>query len=329
MIRFLLRRLLILPIALLAINFLAFSYAHLAQRVQQQQNPFGSSVDRSAPLLPLYRAYLGDVAAGDWGQLPIVGSVAPAVREVVWQAARASLVLFVLAFVLSAAVGMALGLLAVRPHPPRLAPWLPPLASIGLASPSFFVGVLGITVVLALYLRGGESGRMLLPLNGFGLDSHLVLPVLALAIRPAMQVAQTTATLLVSELGQQHVVAARSFGVPLSVIRRKHALRNVLPPVILTLASSLRLIVSELILVEWLFGWPGLGKLMASALLPPNVASVGALSGATRNFLLPELVAAILTLFGLLFLLADLASTLAIYAADPRLRRTLEETGHA
>jgi ABC-type dipeptide/oligopeptide/nickel transport system permease component len=98
--------------------------------------------------------------------------------------------------------------------------------------------------------------------------------------------------------------------------------------VILVVAASLRLMVGELILVEWLFGWPGLGKLLASALLPPNVASVGLLSGATRNFLHPELVAGILTLFGLLFLLADLVSSLAVYAVDPRLRTALEASDH-
>jgi peptide/nickel transport system permease protein len=328
MTRFLLRRLLILPIALLVINFVAFTYALLAQRVQQAQNPFGSSVDASVQILPLYRAYLGDVLAGNWGQMPLVGSESDAVRTVVVAAAGASLALVAIAFLLSLAVGLLLGLAAVRPNPPGLRPWLPPLASAGLASPSFFVGALGIALVLALYLRGGPGGQPILPLTGYGLDLHLVLPVLALAIRPAMQIAQTTAGVLVDELGKQHVVTARSLGIPLRTVRRKHALRNVLPAVILVVAGSLRLMVGELILVEWLFGWPGLGKLLASALLPPNVASAGLMTGATRNFLHPELLAAILTLFGLLFLLADLASSLAVYAVDPRLRLSLEARDH-
>lgn len=328
MTRFILRRLLILPIALLAINFVAFSYAYLAQRVQQAQNPFGSSVDPSASIVSLYRAYLSNALAGDWGQMPLVGSGTEMVRAVVFQAAGASLMLLTIAFLLSLVTGLLLGLVAVRANPPGLRPWLPPLASLGLASPSFFVGALGITLVLAIYLRSGPDARPILPLTGYGLDLHLVLPVLALAIRPAMQIAQTTAGVLVDELGKQHVVTARSLGIPLRTIRRKHALRNVLPAVILVVAAALRLLVGELILVEWLFGWPGLGKLLASALLPPNVASAGGLTGATRNFLHPELVAAILTLFGLLFLLADLASSLAAYAVDPRLRTALEASDH-
>lgn len=326
MLRFLLRRLLLLPVALLAINFLAFSYAHLAQRVQQTQNPFGSQVDNATPLLSAYRSYLGHVLTGDLGQMPLVGSNAQSVQHLVTQAAAASFVLLALAFTLSLAIGLAVGLLAVRSNPPAIRAWLTPLAGVGLAAPSFFIGALGISWVLAQNLRSNGAERsLLLPLSGYGLDRHLVLPVLALSIRPAMQIAQTTAALLATELGKQHVVTARSLGIPLAVIRRRHALRNVLAAVVLSLASSLRLVAGELILVEWLFGWPGLGQLLASALLPPSIASAGGMSGATRNFLHPELVAACLTTFGLLFLLVDLVSSLAAFAADPRLRAALEE----
>lgn len=329
MTRFFLRRLLMLPFALLAINFVAFSYALLAQRVQQAQNPFGSDVDVSAPILSLYRAYLGNVLTGDWGQMPLVGGVAQTVRAAVLDAAGASLVLLALAFLLSLAIGLLLGLAGVRAIPPGLRPWLPPLASLGLAAPSFFVGALGIALVLALYMRSGPDAKPLLPLTGYGLDLHLVLPVLALALRPTMQIAQTTAGVLVDELRTQHVITARSLGIPLRTIRSKHALPNVLPAVILVVAASLRLMAGELILVEWLFGWPGLGKLLASALLPHTVASFGFVSGATRNFLHPPLVAGILTLFGLLFLLADLISSLAVYAINPQLRANLEASEHA
>jgi len=328
MMRFVGRRLLILPAALLAINFTAFAYALLAQRVQQSQNPFGSNVDSSAPVVRLYAGYLGNALTGDWGQMPQVGSGAQTVLAAVSAAATASATLLVIAFLLSLTIGLSLGLAAVRANPPGLRSWLAPLAALGLASPSFFIGALGITFTLALYLRAGPDGRMILPLSGYGFDLHLVLPVLALTIRPAMHIAQTTAGVLVNELGKSYVTTARSLGIPLRVIRRKHALRNVLPAVILTTAAMLRSLVGELILVEWLFGWPGLGKLLASALLPPNVAAVGGLTGATRNFLHPELVAAILTLFGLFFLLVDLAGSLAVSAVDPRLRLPLEARGH-
>lgn len=113
----------------------------------------------------------------------MVGSQAETVRDVVLAAAGASLVLLSIAFLLSLVIGLLLGLAAVRTHPPGLRPWLPPLASLGLAAPSFFVGALGIAVVLALYMRSGEGARLLLPLSGYGLDLHLIC-ALALTIRP-------------------------------------------------------------------------------------------------------------------------------------------------
>lgn len=327
---FILRRLLLIPVALLAINFVAFAYAHLAQRVQLAQNPFGSAVDTSVPILQLYGDYLAGVVRGDLGTMPVVGVQAEAVSAVAWRAAGASLGLVAIAFAISVSVGLLLGVGAVQGNPPRIARWLPPMASAGLAAPSFFIGALGISLLLALYLRSGEDARPLLPLQGFGWDMHLVLPVLALSVRPAMQIAQATSGVLIDELGKQYVVAARSRGTPNRTIRWKHALRNALPAVILTVAASFRLMVGELIVVEWLFAWPGLGRLLALALLPPTVASVGGMmQGAQRFFLYPELVAAILTIFGFLFLLADTASTIAVHAVDPRLRVEVLEPSRA
>lgn len=330
MARFILRRLLLIPVALLAINFVAFAYAHLAQRVQLAQNPFGSAVDTSVPIMQLYGDYLSGVVRGDFGAMPLVGAQAEMVSTVVWRAAGASLGLAVIAFSASTIAGLLLGVGAVQTSPPRIARWLPPMASAGLAAPSFFIGALAIALVLALYLRGGEGAQPILPMQGFGWDAHLILPVLALSVRPTMQIAQTTSGVLMDELGKQYVVAARSRGTPVRKIRWKHVLRNVLPAVILTIAASFRLMVGELIVVEWLFGWPGMGRLLALALLPPSVASIGGgMQGAQRFFLYPELVAAILTIFGFLFLMADMISTIAVHAVDPRLRVEVVEPSRA
>jgi peptide/nickel transport system permease protein len=330
MARFILRRLLLIPVALLAINFVAFAYAHLAQRVQLAQNPFGSAVDTSVPIVQLYGDYLSGVVRGNFGTMPLVGAQAEMVSAVVWRAAGASLGLAVIAFTASTIAGLLLGVGAVQTSPPRIARWLPPLASAGLAAPSFFIGALGIALVLSLYLRGGEGAQPILPMQGFGWDAHLILPVLALSVRPTMQIAQTTSGVLMDELGKQYVVAARSRGTPMRKLRWKHVLRNVLPAVILTIAASFRLMVGELIVVEWLFGWPGMGRLLALALLPPSVASIGGgMQGAQRFFLYPELVAAILTIFGFLFLMADMLSTIAVHAVDPRLRVEVVEPSRA
>jgi peptide/nickel transport system permease protein len=158
-----------------------------------------------------------------------------------------------------------------------------------------------------------------LPLTGFGWDSHLIMPALVLMARPTVQIAQATAGLLSDELGKQYVVAARSFGHSWRAIRQRHALFNILAPIVLLMAASVRLLVGELIVVEWFFQWPGLGNLLAQTLIPSGVA-VGRSLGEESLFLDPPVVAAVLAVFTALFLLTDLVASVLVRVIDPRLR---------
>jgi peptide/nickel transport system permease protein len=316
--RFLARRLALIPVALVLVNFLGFTYAHVAQRFHAAQNPWGTGVEKLPPILPLYAQYLEGVLRLDFGMMPV--GVSTSVAEAVLAASGASLGLLALAFAFSLVVGLLVGLRAVHVEPARVSRWLMPLSTIGLATPSFYIGTLFIVASVYYVMSQGPEAKAPLPLQGFGWDAHLVLPTLVLMLRPTVQIAQVTASLLSGEMSQQYVVAARSRGNSWARIQRRHALRNVLAPVVLTIAGSLRWLVGELILVEWLFGWPGLGRLLALALTPPNVASPGALSGHTVYFLHPELVAALLAVFALWFVIIDTAASTLVRLADPRLR---------
>jgi peptide/nickel transport system permease protein len=184
--------------------------------------------------------------------------------------------------------------------------------------PSFYVGALSIMGLVFWALRSPTSTAPL-PVQGFGWDAHLVLPLLALSVRPTAQIASLTVSLLVGELAQPYIIAARSRGNDWRRIRWRHALRPVLAPIILAVTGSLRLLIGELIVVEWLFSWPGLGRLMALALIAPRVAGPGH-DDASKFFLLPPLVAALLVIFTVLFVLADTVAVLLARATDPHLR---------
>jgi ABC-type dipeptide/oligopeptide/nickel transport system permease component len=311
----LLRRLLLIPLVLALVNCLAFAYAHTALYVQYSLNPYGTV--RPPPDVPvLYGEYGAQVLRGDFGVLP-VGAGAPLLTALV-EAAGKSAGLLLIALTVSVGVGLLMGISAVSVNPPRIAPWLAPFTSTGLAMPSFYIGTLFVAASVQLALRGVE--QFPIPLSGFGWDAHLLLPVLALMIRPTMQIAQVTASLLADEARKQYVVTARSVGNTWRTIRRKHTLRNILAAVVLTITGAFRLSLAELVLVEWLFVWPGVGRMLALTLIAPNVAGPGTLTGAGQFFLNPQLLTALVTLFAALFLIADFLAFGLVRAADPRLR---------
>lgn len=325
MIRFILRRLAILPAAALLVHFLGFSYAHLARPLRAARNPFIASVIESDPLLPTYRGYLQDAFHLDFGTMPTSPSVQEPILSVIAEAGLATLGLLAIALILSSLLGLCLGLLAVRPNPPRVSNWLTILSTVGLAMPSFYIGSLFVLASLTYLLRGGYGTQLVLPIKGFGWDRHLVLPILALMARPTVQIAQVTAELLMDELAKQYVVAARSVGHTWRAIRWRLALRNIVAAVILSIGGSVRLLVGELIVVEWLFEWPGLGRLLALTLIP------AATSTPTQEplFLDPRIVSVVLVVFASLFLITDFITAILVRLSDPRLRTLEEEPSHA
>lgn len=301
----------LLPALLLA-HALGYAYGHMVAPLHAARNPLYATQFERVPLGESYVAYLGQALRGDLGPLPGARDGA-GLAETLRTAALNSLGLLSIALALSVALGMSLAMLAVRDDPPRIAPWLTGLATLGLATPSFYFGVLGISAVI-LFLIYGPGQVVLLPLSGYGWGRHLVLPVLALMLRPSAQIAQMTAGMLVAELGKPYVVTARSFGVSERRIRRRHVLRNAMPAIVATIAGALRLSAGELIIVETLFVWPGLGRLVGQALIPSN-SSVAA---ETALFLSPPLLGATLALFAALFMLSNLVAGLTQRALDPR-----------
>jgi peptide/nickel transport system permease protein len=324
MLRFILRRFLILPVALLLVNFLGFTYAHYARPIRAARTPYVAATE-AGPLLDSYAAYVGTVFNLDFSmQLSVPSSRTGTVQlgDTLFSAIRASLGLLSISLTLSAIIGLVIGFSAVRNDPPGTARWLTLISTVGLAMPSFYIGSLFVMGSVFYLLWRGPGTDPLLPLDGFGWDAHLIFPTLALMARPTVQVAQVTAGLRAGELNKQYVVSARSLGYTWRSIRNNFALRNVLAPIILTFAGMLRLLVGELVLIEWLFRWPGLGRLLAWTLVPPQLTS----TDGSPLFLNPPVMAAVLTVIAALFLASDLAAAVLVRVFDPRLRDPEEET---
>jgi peptide/nickel transport system permease protein len=302
MVGLILRRLVLIPMALLLVNFFGFAYGHL----------IGGN-GTMASLSSEYRTYLVGLSRLDFGPMPYAGGT-ETLGSYLARASGASFGLLLLAFVLSICFGIGLGMRSVRSEPPRVATWMTVLGTLGLAMPGFFIGSLILAGALA-YLIWGPT-RLPVPIGGFGWDAHVILPTLVLLVRPTAQIAQVTSGMLVGELGKQYVVAARSLGHSWGRIFRRYAWRNVLAAVFIAIAGSLRLLIGELIIVERIFNWPGIGLLVAQILVPARLSN----AADSVQFLHPPLLAAVLTLFTAVFLLADFVATALAASIDPRIR---------
>ena len=303
-------RLLLFILLLVAANFGGYTYAFLARTIAG--NPFFARDAQTGTLWSNYSHYVQGMLQGNFSEVAVY-------KEdfflILGRAAVASTGLLALALTISVVFGLAIGLLGVRLHPPGVRDWLTGTTILGLSMPGFFIGRLAVALLLlaTIYAR---LGNIPLPIQGFGWDNHLILPLLALSVRPTAQIAQVVAGLLAGELGQQYIVAARGKGLTERRVIWHHALRNVWAPVAHAVAGAVRLLVADLIVVEWLFAWPGLGFLMAATLIPAQFAS----ASVEARFLDPPLVASLITIFAAFFLLIDLVAGGMARAVDPRQR---------
>lgn len=213
-----------------------------------------------------------------------------------------SLVLVAAALVGAMAVGLLTGA-AYALSPSRLVrsvAW--GTGTVGVSLPSFFWAMLLQLAVVLWYVR---TRSVLLPTSGFGLDQHLILPAIALGMRPAAYLFRTTATALEEVRHGDYVRSARAKGLLESVIARRHILPNAAPAIAGGLGLALRSALSSLAIVEYVFAWHGAGF--------GFIHSVA--NGKT------DLAVAIAVAFALLFGLVGVAVGTAGRAFDPRIPR--------
>jgi len=158
---------------------------------------------------------------------------------------------------------------------------------------------------LAWFPAYGLAGPAADPAAGWGLTlAHLVLPVVALTLAALPELALQLEATLAQELGAGYAATARAKGLSERAVVRRHALRNALLPSLTQLTDLLPALVAGAVVVEVVFGLPGMGRLLAEA-------------GAARDY--PVLVGGVL-LTGAARLFALLLADALYFWADPRLR---------
>jgi len=258
------------------------------------------------PLPEQLLTYVTNVLQGDLGTSFVHGR---SVAAVIAERLPATLLLVSTALVLSSVAGVGLGALAARlgRRPTDLT--LNAVALLGYATPSFWLGqmaLLALAVGTGLFpVQGMTDARN--PQTGLGylvdVLHHLALPALVLAANELALTTRLVRTGLLEALGTDYVRAARAKGLPEGLVIR-HALRNVMLPVITVIGSRAGMFLSGAVLIEVVFAWPGLGRLLLSSLL-------------ARDY--PVLLGMFL-LASLGVILANLITDLAYAWLDPRIR---------
>ncbi|EIM26431.1 ABC transporter permease [Microvirga lotononidis] len=245
------------------------------------------------PLIVQYLAFLKQIASFDLGRsviqnVPVWDIIASRLPYTLQLAGGALLV----ACGLGIPVGIILAL--YRDHPAsRL------LASVVLAAQSMPTFWSGIILILIFAVTLGW-----LPPSSTGGIEHLIMPSIALGLLSMATFARITRTSLLDELSKEYVRTARSRGVPMGLLLRRHLARNASIPVITVAALEISNLLAGAVIVETVFAWPGLGQVTVQSIL-------------ARDFLV---VQGIVLLGAFVTVALNLAADLLYSAVDPRIR---------
>ena len=221
------------------------------------------------PLTTQLWIYLSGVLRGDLGYS--LGYQQPVLR-VILERIPATLLLMLSAIFLSTTVGVVLGVEAARRENSFIDRAINTVALLGYSIPSFSIGLL-LLIVFALHIglfpaQNMSSANQELTGLSYLLDvlRHLALPAATLAIVQFAQVMRLTRTQMLTVLRENFITTARAKGLRERQVIYGHALRNALIPLVTILGSDFGTLLSGAVLVETVFAWPGLGRLLIDSI---------------------------------------------------------------
>ena len=305
MLRFLAHRLGIAIPTLLVIATLAFALLHAtpggpfdsAKKIPPAiQRSIEAKYHLDEPLWRQYVRYLGDLAHGDLG--PSFQYRATSVNQLIASGLPVDAQIGVSALLLAMLAGGLCGIIAALKQNTAW-DYLPMFgAALGISLPGFVVGPL-LILLFAVVLHWLPSGDWV-P----GSLSHMVLPVLALALPYTAYIARMTRGAAIEVLASPYIRTARAKGLPQRTVILRHALRPILTPLVSFLGPAFAGVLTGSIVIEQVFGLPGIGRYFIQ----------GAVN---RDY---TLVVGVTVLYGVLIIAFNLLADLCYAWIDPRVR---------
>ena len=248
-------------------------------------------LDRS--LAVQYLAFMGQLLRGDFGRSFYYRTP---VLELYLSRLPSSLLLAIVAMTFSLLIGIPSGIIAAV----RVNGWWDSagkvFALLGLSMPSFWVGLL-LILFFSVYLGW-------LPSSGSGTPWHVLMPAFALGWYFAAAHMRLTRSSMLEVLGSEYVKLARLKGLPEALVIGKHAFKNALIPVLTLAGINLVLMVNVAVVIETVFAWPGVGRLLYEGI-------------SFRDF---PVVQATVLLGGIMIIVVNLVVDVLYAVIDPRIR---------
>ncbi|WP_191084918.1 ABC transporter permease [Roseococcus microcysteis] len=245
------------------------------------------------PIWVQYISYFGAIFSGDLGRSMRDGREA---IVLVLERIPATLALTVPALVIKLALGIPAGILAALYRNSALDRAVMMFAVAGFTIPSF---VLGLLLVLVFAVQLGW-----LPSGGQESWRHAILPVITLGIGGAAALARFTRSAMLEVLGQPYIRTASAKGVAWRRVVANHALPNAAIPTVTIIGFMFGSLIAGAVVVESVFSWPGVGRLLVTAVSNRDLA----------------VVQCILLLVAMTMITANLVVDLLYGVLDPRLR---------
>jgi oligopeptide transport system permease protein len=305
MLRYTLRRLLGALPTLLVIVTLAFLLLHAApggpfdsekRMMPEIQKSIEARYHLDEPLWRQYLRYLGDLAHGDLG--PSFQYRSTSVNEIIAQGLPVDATIGLTAITLALSIGGTVGINAALRRGTRWDYGSMAVAMAGISVPVFVVAPL-LILIFAIKLHWLPAGDWV-----HGSPSHLLLPAVALALPYTAYIARIMRAGTIDVLNSPFIRTARAKGLPLRLIIWRHALPPTLTPLVSFLGPAIAGLLTGSIVVETVFGLPGIGRYFIIAAL-------------NRDY---TLVIGITVLYGALIILFNLLADLCYAWIDPRVR---------
>jgi ABC-type dipeptide/oligopeptide/nickel transport system permease component len=227
-----------------------------ASTTAAQREAFRERLGLTAPIYVQYFEYAGRIVTGDLGNSLTNNAD---IGEMLIRHGKNSLVLGAAAFVLVFAIGIPLGIWAAVRRNRVADQGIMTFSVAGMAIPNFWLALLAIWLFASTF--------HLLPSAGCCELRHLILPAFVLAFEGIALTVRMTRSAMLENLGQDWVRTTRAAGLSEMRVIGKHVLRNALIPIISLAGLRIGQIVGYALVVETIFGWPGLGQVLVNAVL--------------------------------------------------------------